>query len=268
MIAALVDAFIEALPEQAASDWETEALSRQLAVAAEQARMRYPAAFGDGLHFARRLAQIAGDEPARLAALPYADICLAEACARGDATERRQLALTKILAGTANGPAKIDGYRGRGRLVGWVRTVAARLTVDMLRARDAEAEVAVDPHVLADVRASPRQSAAPAHAHDVQAAIAEALGHLAPDERRLLRQRYVERRANEGIAGERGVHRTTIARQVEQIRTKLGALARAALRSRLRVDEATANSMMTMVSDGALEVSVHRLLASHADGEP
>lgn len=291
-MAALTQAFFEALPKSRAQQLDRDAVGRTLDDAVAQVRERYPDLATDVPRFVVRLAEIASDESVEWTALQFADLYLANACAEGDeaacahfvaefgpqvdrmltkaagradATERRQLALAKILAPGQDAPPKIAGYRGRGRLGAWVRTVAARIAVDLLRQKKPNTSGPLDPDALpASGKSLPGQLAA-AHTGDVQVAIAEALGDLSDDERRLLRLRFVDRLTTGQVATKLGVHRTTVARQVEQVREKVAELARAALRGRLVVNEATASSLMGMVGEGGLEVSIHRLLTSGAN---
>lgn len=289
----LVETFINALPEEAVGD--PAALAVPLAEIVVEAKAAHPGVLVDDEAFVQRLAESATGDPTQLASLPAADVYLALGCTLGtpgaaaafiraygpeidrmldkarqhaDRDERRQIAVAHMLTPGEDAPAKIDGYRGRGSLRSWVRVVAARLAIDMLRRRGAEREIAVDPVVLAqagdfDVSAVAGGDAV-RHQSDLQAAVAEAFEQLEPVERRLLRHRFADRMTTEQIAVELAVHRTTVARRVEQARAKLGGLAREALRSRLRVDEATANSLMGLVP-GGLEISIHRMLQSRTD---
>ncbi len=292
MPGSLVASFLAVLSPEQRGDWSgDEALGAALTEATAVARAAHPEITMDEHALAGRIAEAVGDDRSRLELLPFADLHLALACVTGDRVaidifirdhgpqidrvlakaergldrdERRQAALAHILAPRAGGPPKIDGYRGRGSLESWVRVVVARLAVDLFRRRDATREVAVDPVLLQQVEpGSQPDHESPRHAADVSVALEEALDRLDADERRLLRQRFAEGRTTEQLAADRGVHRTTVARRVEQVRAKLASLARDALRQRLLVDEATATSLLAMVPDG-LEVSVHRLLASRA----
>ncbi|MCH9680516.1 MAG: sigma-70 family RNA polymerase sigma factor [Deltaproteobacteria bacterium] len=292
----LVVAFIDALPPEQRTAWsDHQALDTSLADAVAAAQAAHPGIRTDANAFAGRIAQAVGADRARLGVLPIPDLYLAFGCAMGDrvaadtfirlhggqidrvlakaergldVAERRQAALTHILAPRAGGPAKIDGYRGRGSLDSWIRVVVARLAVDLFRRRGAEVEVAVDPMLLQEVQPDgqpDRESRR--HEADVTGALEDALERLDADERRLLRERFAQGRTTDELATARGVHRTTIARRVDQVRAKLATLAREALRQRLRVDEATATSLLAMVPDG-LDVSVNRLLASRAEPQP
>lgn len=290
----LAETFVDLLPAEIRERWrDADQLATTLAKVLATARLSHPSIVGDDAAFAGRLAMVVGEDPASLAALPIADLYLAFACAKGepnsaeifvraygpvvdrmldkasrhgDRDERRQIALTQILAPGVDTPPKIDGYRGRGSLRSWVRVVAARLAIDMLRKPD-RVELAADPELLAALgNASPPALAGEVAQYEgaLRHAVQDAFDQLEAGERRLLRHRFAGGMTTEQLAVELAVHRTTVARRVELARAKLAALARASLRARLRVDEATADSLMGLLPD-QLEISVQRLLQSRPD---
>jgi RNA polymerase sigma factor (sigma-70 family) len=170
------------------------------------------------------------EEPAK----PHEDLVLATACARGDeaaweefhAQYRRFLVdlagdtdtADQIIAELYQG--QIASYRGRSSLKGWLRAVVYQAKVDRHR-REGR---------LMQIEALPVEPARSEHPENFErrdnaAALARALraevDELPPGQRLLLAWYYVDQLRLAQIARLRGVHESTISRELDSIRKML-----------------------------------------------
>ena len=119
----------------------------------------------------------------------------------------------RVLGTDGNG--KIADYRGRGDLRGWLRVVAVREALQILRARRREAPISED---LAERIDDHGTHLPPDEQRAYREAFAAALATLTPRERNLLRQQYVYGATIDELGALYGVHRATAARWLAQIR--------------------------------------------------
>lgn len=122
----------------------------------------------------------------------------------------------RVLGSDGNG--KIADYRGRGALRGWLRVVAVREALQLLRARKREAPISAD---LADRIDDRPADLSPAEQRAYREAFDRALASLTPRERNLLRQQYIYGATIDELGALYGVHRATAARWIAQIRETL-----------------------------------------------
>jgi RNA polymerase sigma-70 factor, ECF subfamily len=152
----------------------------------------------------------------------------------------------RVLAADAGGKAKILDYRGRGDLRGWLRVVAVREALQLLRARRREAP-------LPDDLATRLEAHAPAMSPDEQRvfrdAFAAALATLTPRDRNLLRQQYIYGATIDELAVLYAVHRATAARWLAQIRDTLHHLTRRHVGEALRLTGTELDSAMGRVAE-------------------
>jgi RNA polymerase sigma-70 factor (ECF subfamily) len=118
----------------------------------------------------------------------------------------------------ANGNGKVGEYRGRGDLRGWLRVIAVREALQIIRARRREQPIVVD---LATKIEDPTAPLAPDEQRIYREAFAAALATLTPRERNLLRQQYVYGATIDELGALYNVHRATAARWLAQIRDTL-----------------------------------------------
>jgi RNA polymerase sigma-70 factor (ECF subfamily) len=175
--------------------------------------------------------------------LCIADLWLACAIARGDRAALRAFdaqlayvgeAIAHLDGGTAlvadvtaavrervlgsGGDGKISEFRGRGDLRGWLRVVAVREALQIMRARKREAPM---PDALPAAMLEESTQLAPDEQRAYREAFAAALATLTPRERNLLRQQYVYGATIDELGALYGVHRATAARWIAQIRDTL-----------------------------------------------
>lgn len=264
-------------------------VGRWLQAAAAEARRRWPQVRVAPDAFARHVAAVTGAAGSP-AALPGhgPDLYLALACCSGDgvALEHfeveiltkalpvlRRLRLdapdiddviqrvrTRLLV--ADGaPPRLASYRGAGPLVQWVRAVAGREGLALLRRSRVEVpfedllvEVCYDP----SLDALKQQ-----YRTEFKRAVAEAVGGLGARERTILRAIVVDRATAAQIGAVFGAHRVTVQRWLRSIRSQLLAATRANMAERLALSRTELDSALDLI-ESRMTASLTSLLA----GEP
>ncbi len=226
----------------------------------------------------------------------FADLYLACACARGDASASRLLASTyrteidavrarfgtraptldetmslvleRVLLGKDGKPPKIAEYSGRGELRGWLRVVTLRTLLNQLGARRTT-EVPFEEGVLAGMLTSsndPELSVASLQSHaEIKRAFCAACEELTSRERRMLKHAFVEAMPIDDVGALYGVHRATAARWIKRAQEKLASAFGQTLRRELALTPADYASFLRAVGD-SLEVSVERYLDGASRG--
>jgi RNA polymerase sigma-70 factor (ECF subfamily) len=225
-----------------------------------------------------------------LAALAFADLYLACACARRDpaalaAFEERYapevLAMYERSRGTpldrdealqrvrqklfVDEPPAIAAYGGRGSLHAWLRVVVTRM---LLNARERETkEKSADADFFdaivasddgAEVELLKRSMAA-----GLRAALLDALESLTHREKALLRYAYCDERTVDEIAAIYGVHRATAARWVVKARERLVDRTHALLEQRFGASRSEIRSIVRL-GVGIIDTTFARHLAAEA----
>jgi RNA polymerase sigma-70 factor (ECF subfamily) len=267
------------------------ALEALLATRWQQARAAFP---GGALPVADFSVYVGARVPAAaesldaVAALRLEELYLACACATGDGAalalvEARYLPQVGAALGRlALGPAGVDevkqrvrrrlftregarapkiaAYSGRGELGAWLRAVAVRTALKLLREergqpRPDETRVG---RLAGDVGAEVRYFKA--HYRPLfRAAFADAMAALPADDKQLLREYYAGGATIAEMATRRRAHRVTVARWLDEIRHRLLERTRRELMQRVRVSQGECDSIMRLVQS-QLELTFHRLL--------
>ncbi len=266
----------------------TPDVDRALDEAVAEAARRWPEVVVDAGEVKRAFAaKLAGDEPPAVNAANVAEVMLALACARGDASaiavfDREYLDVVKVaLAGMklaaatvedvksgvrdklllAEGerPARILEYAGRGRLRGLVQVSASRMAIDRLRLEEREAELPA------------REIAAPANlelslikAQYRDAFVdgfARAVASASRRDRNLLRLHFLGGVTLEQLATMYGVHRATVVRWLAAAREAVFGATRAHVAQAIGAPTEELDEMFDLVRS-RVELSVERLLAS------
>lgn len=287
MLSAAANAFFEARGDEA-----DVAIAERVDRAVGKAVEAHPDLELDAVAFSRHLAGVTGagaDVPAALDAVAAGDLYLVFGSLQGDARasrrlvetfgpeldrgarklrwtglttdEFRQIGLSRLFAPGRDGRIRLATYTGQATLRSWMRVIAGRLAVDLMRA--ARPEATLDPDRQPALASYRLGDAAPSHRADVQAAYETAFTRLPDDERRLLRHQLIHGLTTEDLGGMLGVHRTTAARRVDKARAHLHQLAREELAARVGGQDATVDSILADARS-RLELSVERLLASRS----
>jgi len=162
----------------------------------------------------------------------------------------RQALRERVLVAAAGGKAKITEYAGRGDLRGWLRVVAVREALQLLRQRRREVQISdgdlatcalADDPALAFVDARYRAA--------FRTAFTAALASLTPRERNLLRQQYLLGLTIDDLAALYRAHRATVARWVARTRERVLKRTRRGVGDALGLAGDDLDSVMGLVGD-------------------
>jgi RNA polymerase sigma-70 factor (ECF subfamily) len=210
--------------------------------------------------------------PTALAAVVITDLYFACSIARGDGAALRAFeviqlagidaAIAHLDGGSAlvadvktavrdrvlahGGKGKIVEYHGRGSLQGWLRVVAVREALQLMRSRRREAPMPAD---LATQLAVEPPALNGNEQRIYREGFTTALATLTPRERNLLRQHYLHHATVAEIGALYGVHGATAARWIAQIRETLLRRTRRHVGEALRLTGTELDSAMAKAAD-------------------
>jgi RNA polymerase sigma-70 factor, ECF subfamily len=222
---------------------------------------------------------------AQLAAAPVADLALAALCARGDAAaqqafeaylgaaeqarvggasrdqldEVKQLLRVQMLVGAEGKAPGIAAYRGRGPLQAWLRIIATRELVRMVKGDGRTAKQELDQLELATTGDPALDQLKATYRAEFAAALRDAIGDLSFEDRLLLRQQIADQLSVDEIGVAHGVHRGTASRWLARARQALLAATQRRLSERLDLPAEEIASVIRLVHS-RLDVSVVRYL--------
>jgi RNA polymerase sigma-70 factor (ECF subfamily) len=180
--------------------------------------------------------------------------------------EVRQRVRTKLFLRTGDEPARIARYTGRGSLAGWLKVVAVRTAVDILR-EERSAEVPGEDSLLevfADDAAGPEMAALKErYRADVNDAFARAFAALSARQRNLLRQHYLHELNIDRIGALYGVHRATAFRWITQAKLDVLHGARREVERVVGGDPEAAQQLVEILRS-QVDLSLDRLLRTAA----
>lgn len=236
--------------------------------------------------FAEQL-RLRADESGGLEAINPADLLLAFAALKGDPVAARELdrrliravrvAVTRfdglnldelqqqvrqrVLVGDGAGP-RLARYTGRGAITAWLKAVATSLAIDECRRLHPERYANEDELVAtATSEAGPEEKLLSAQQkHHFNAAFREALTILTPQERTVMRMRFVDNLEIEEIGKAFAVHRTTAMRWLEKAQAQVMTATRKVLGKRLGLRSREVDSVLRAI-EPSLNLRISRLLA-------
>ncbi len=177
------------------------------------------------------------------------------------ATEVQGMLREQLFLPKDGAPPRLMRYRGSGDLRGWLRVVAVRLALDLLRKQRKETSL---PQSMAD--ALPLQADDPELAllkqrykHEFRAAFEDALTALSPRERNLLRHQLLHDLSIDSIGAIYRVHRATAARWVDAARARLTTEVHARMMARLDAQRGDMESVFRLIQS-QMDVSLRRVL--------
>lgn len=161
----------------------------------------------------------------------------------------------KLFVGEPGTGPKIREYGGRGELRRWLRAVAVRASIDVLRAAR---EIPVEDELL-DAIEVPADHPELSHLKrtslaELKLALRDALGALAARERTLLQQYYLDGANLEALAALYRVSPSAVSRSLAKTRATLMGRVRNALMARLRLSGREVDNILLLVQS-QLEVS-------------
>ena len=174
-----------------------------------------------------------------------------------------RLTRDRLLVAPPDEPARIAQYSGRAELSAFVRVVAVRVALSLVRdQRPDDGDDALAS--LGDQRDDPELAyLKQLYREQFRTAFAVALERLSPGDRSMLRCHIVDRLDIDKIAAIHGRPRSTIGRHLIEAREHLIAETRAQLRAQLRIDRQELSSVLRLVQS-SVDVSVRRLLGQEA----
>lgn len=174
-----------------------------------------------------------------------------------------QVIRERVLVAPAGGMPRIAEYTGQGALRSWVRVVAMRIALNMLR--DRRRDVLVGDDGLFETIAAEHGHGGSAERYREAAteALRAAFTALSPRDRNLLRMHHLHGLTVDELAPSLGVHRATVARWIAAARESLLATTRTGLVARLDIGASTIDSILEGIAS-EVDVSVVRLLADEA----
>jgi RNA polymerase sigma-70 factor len=174
--------------------------------------------------------------------------------------ELRQQLRIKLFVGP---DARIRGYSGVGPLLAWLRVVAVRAFVDLVRsAQSHKYSVELDENELLGLPASNQRGDNALTSElgtALKQAFADAVARLAPRQRAFLRHAYVDRLTLDQIADTYSIHRATVARTLASARAQLIEQTREGVIAKLGVAPSELASAIGTL-DRQLELSLSRIL--------
>jgi len=204
--------------------------------------------------------------PAALAAFEHAclgrlvDALVRQDLPRAVAEDAVQNVRQKLLCPPPGTVGRIGDYKGAGSLAGWVKVIAIREALQLLRKERAPTDdqlvelplAAADPE-LAHFRK--------VYLEQFREALLAALAELPLRDRNILRHQYVYRMTIDQIGAIYHVHRVTASRWEVKARAALLAGTRRRLMQRLKVSAAELESIMRIIQS-QLDISLLRYLGS------
>jgi RNA polymerase sigma-70 factor (ECF subfamily) len=291
----LVEAFLGALPDRARV--QLDDLEGALIRIVDRAHIAWPELAVEPAPFVAHVAVGLADEAineaiddATLARLQIDDLALAFACGAGSGAavaafehgyaddmrailarlhagpdltdEIHQRVRHRLFVAEPGGQPSIRRYTGKGELLAFVRVTALRVGLDVLRARGARKEVPDDELAELSAAETPElQYLKALYRREFKLAFEAAMAGLAPRSRTVLRYAVVDRLSIDKIATIYDLHRSTIARQLNEVRRELVDRVRDELARRLRLTAGDLASILRLiVSD--VDLSIERVLRS------
>ncbi len=162
--------------------------------------------------------------------------------------------------GSGDAPPKIAEYDGDGALASWIRVVARRAALDLLRRSPAAGreDRAEEQAAKGDPEADYQQEH---YRRAFDEALRGAVTALDPNQRYVLRRHLGEGVTIEALAAELGVHRATVVRRLAAGRSALRWEARRRLQAALGAGDSELASLARMLRS-RLDVSLRTLLRS------
>jgi len=240
--------------------------------------------------FGRYLARCAGDTKtgAPLADLVIDDVYLACACAEGvrgataafdekygrvvrravsrvlatadERQEAEQRAWQQLLLRGTEGPARIGQYLGKGPLEKWVSVAAMRIAISFGRGESTEKRLRDKAIVEAAGLDADSLSVKSELRTAFEGAVSDALAHLKPRERLVLKLYLVSGMTLEGIGKSLGVTRQAVTKTLAHARKSVVDNVNASVRARLKLSKEDLASLLRYVAS-QLDVSISRVLS-------
>lgn len=165
---------------------------------------------------------------------------------------------------------KLRSYSGRGALRTFVRTSAVNTALHLLERADQRLRKDVGEEWFAELAATSLRGEEAALVKRLdrgafREAVQAALGQLSAEERNLLRFHYLDGMTVDKIGALRGVHKSTVSRDLKRLRGQLLQVVQRLLHARCRLAADEVESLAQLVGS-QLDLSLSRILAASPGG--
>jgi RNA polymerase sigma-70 factor, ECF subfamily len=168
----------------------------------------------------------------------------------------------KLFVGTAESPARIKAYGGRGPLAGWIRVVATRVGRDLLRAsRRGEGRAERDIHPRAAGGDPELAFLRQRYARELSDAFARTMVSLSAKEKSMLNLYYIDGMSSAAIGRLYGVSGAAVRLWLKECRQAVLTETRRALSERAGLDAGDLDSVLRAIGSH-IDVSIRRILAA------
>jgi RNA polymerase sigma-70 factor (ECF subfamily) len=169
-----------------------------------------------------------------------------------------------------SGPPRIDGFSGRGDLRGWVRVMAVREAICLVRQcrREASADDDTLLHAFVTPGDAKLEHVKAHYVEEFKQAFSAALRSLSARDQTLLRQHVLDGATIDQLGALYHVHRATAARNLQRVRLAVLGATRERLASRLEVRPSELDSILRLIRSRlhvTLRALVRRRRGSEAD---
>lgn len=199
--------------------------------------------------------------------LPAVEVAVARFRAASDlvAEVKQRVRERALVAG--DGSPRISGFSGRGDLRSWVRAMAAREAIEVLRGarREAPADDDTALHALVAPGDVELEHAKAHYLAQFKQAFSAALRSLSPRDQTLLRQHVVDGLTIDELGALYQMHRATAARSLERARAAVLEATRAQLGSVLQVRPSELDSILRLIRS-RIEVTLRGLVRRRRRG--
>ncbi len=172
----------------------------------------------------------------------------------------RQIVCERLIVAAPGAQPRIAQYTGRGPLLAWVRTAAARTTVNIRLAQ--HATESLDGHGALAARMSapdPDLSVLRRHSREFRQAFEGALTQVSPEQRNVIRFHFLEGLTGDVMAKMYGVSRRTVHRWIEEARNSIVALTRKALADTMKTSPDDLETLMRVLQSDLASTVVRYL---------
>lgn len=199
--------------------------------------------------------------PAMLAGMPLSS---------AQAEDVQQAVRSKLLMGVPGKAPALAEYGGRGALQSWVRVIAVRTALDLLRKKDEQPsnrDQDIVDRMMAPEADPELKYLKDRYRKEFRDALYEAVGSLSTEQRNLLRMYFLAGLKTAQIGKMLQVNQSTIVRWLSSAREAIQSETRRLLRERLRLSASEFDSL-TLLVQSQLEISLSQLLGEQPAGSP
>ena len=164
--------------------------------------------------------------------------------------EVQQLVRQSLFLAEGGGIPRIAAYNGSGPLGAWVRTIAIRVAIDMVRKERrvrGHDEVVLDGILVEEPDAPDLAHLKRTHGDDLRAALAEGIAELDAEDQLMLRLHYVDGLSTVKIAALQQQHPVTVLRRLGRVRAQLLRHIKRFMRTRRGVSGSQLDSIVRLV---------------------